>query len=235
MKRSGPPSHTLLWRDKPARAEAHILGVIIGGLALDASLGWTGQMLASAWTALVFGWLYLKGGSLERRVLITCLLIAALGETLLSLGWGLYDYRLRNVPLFVPPGHALLMSLGLMLVPRVPAFAIALVPLAAAPYVALGLWQGWDTAGAALFLLFALCMGISRGRPLYAVMFVLSLLLELYGTWLGNWAWKPVVPGLGLTTTNPPLNAGACYCALDLLVIACLRLAWPLRPARSSA
>ena len=50
-------------------------------------------------------------------------------------------------------------------------------------------------------------------------MLVLSLAMELWGTWLGNWAWRREVPWLGLVTDNPPLAAGAFYAALDLLVV----------------
>ena len=50
-------------------------------------------------------------------------------------------------------------------------------------------------------------------------MFVLSLAMELYGTWIGNWAWAAEVPWLGLATLNPPIAAGAFYCVLDLLVV----------------
>ena len=50
-------------------------------------------------------------------------------------------------------------------------------------------------------------------------MFVLSLAMELYGTWVGNWVWSAQVPWLGLTADNPPLAAGAFYCVLDLLVV----------------
>ena len=50
-------------------------------------------------------------------------------------------------------------------------------------------------------------------------MFVLSLAMELYGTWIGNWTWSASVPWLGLTADNPPLAAGAFYCVLDLLVV----------------
>jgi hypothetical protein len=50
-------------------------------------------------------------------------------------------------------------------------------------------------------------------------MFVLSLAMEIYGTWLGNWTWSEVVPHWGLTTINPPLAAGAFYCMLDLLIV----------------
>ena len=55
-------------------------------------------------------------------------------------------------------------------------------------------------------------------RRLYASTFLLSLALELGGTWLGDWSWAGEVPVLGLVTTNPPGAAGALYCALDALV-----------------
>lgn len=57
-----------------------------------------------------------------------------------------------------------------------------------------------------------------EGRRLYAVMFVASLMAEVYGTWIGNWVWHRDVPYLGLNSANPPLAAGAFYCALDVLV-----------------
>jgi len=39
--------------------------------------------------------------------------------------------------------------------------------------------------------------------------------MEIYGTALGNWTWRPHVPGTHYTTLNPPLAAGAFYCLLD--------------------
>jgi hypothetical protein len=62
-------------------------------------------------------------------------------------------------------------------------------------------------------------------------MFVAALAVELYGTWLGNWLWHPQVPYLGFTGANPPLSAGAFYCALDVLVGITTRV---LRRARSA-
>jgi hypothetical protein len=66
-------------------------------------------------------------------------------------------------------------------------------------------------------------MLLSPSRKLYATMFVLSLAMELYGTWIGNWVWAPQVPWLGLTADNPPLAAGAFYCVLDLLVVSVMK------------
>ncbi len=55
-------------------------------------------------------------------------------------------------------------------------------------------------------------------------MFVLALAMELYGTWLGNWHWNAAVGSTGLVTLNPPVAAGAFYCALDLLVMLSMRV-----------
>jgi hypothetical protein len=67
-------------------------------------------------------------------------------------------------------------------------------------------------------------MAASPSRKLYATMFVLSLAMELYGTWIGNWTWSAEVPWLGLTADNPPIAAGAFYCVLDFLVVSSISL-----------
>ena len=58
--------------------------------------------------------------------------------------------------------------------------------------------------------------GVSLRGP--GTRFVIALVMELYGTALGNWAWRPHAPGIGLATLNPPFAAGAFYCVLDWLV-----------------
>jgi hypothetical protein len=65
--------------------------------------------------------------------------------------------------------------------------------------------------------LFLLCLRCGPAPRLYVSMFLLSLAMELWGTWLGNWTWRPTVIGLGWPLANPPLAAGAFYCVLDLL------------------
>lgn len=205
-------------------AEWQIVAVLAGSLALDARFGWPGQIAADVWAGAVFAWLLLRGGAGEKRVLLCCTAIAALGEAFLSLVWGLYHYQFHNIPLFVPPGHALLMTLGMLVARRVPRWTIWLVPTAALPCVAAGWWQGWDTSGPVLFLFFLACVVGGKAKQLYASMFVLSLLLELYGTWLGNWTWGAVVPWVGLTSNSPPACSGAFYCLLDLLVLGAMSL-----------
>ena len=62
--------------------------------------------------------------------------------------------------------------------------------LLALPVVMLFAWDGRDTLGPVLYGFFILCMLASPSRRLYATMFVLSLVLELYGTWIGNWVFR---------------------------------------------
>lgn len=214
-------AQTNLARPDAVRA-AVLAAVIVGGLALDQAVGW-GQTAVNVVVWALFVQLLLGADRPGRVLLIACVLFAGLGECLLSLVWGLYDYRLGNVPLFVPPGHALLLLLGIQVAARLPRRVTWWVPAAAAPLVAWQAAAGTDRFGVLLFALLLLAMAISPARRLYAVMFVLALAMELYGTWLGNWRWRAEVPWLGLATTNPPLTAGAFYCVLDVLVMAAMR------------
>ena len=199
---------------------ALIIGTITGGLALDQHWARYGQLVVSAFTWLLFIALWRRCDRPQRPALFACLLFATAGEVFLSLVWGLYEYRLGNIPLFVPPGHALLFMLGTILARRARDWIVWVVPLAATPFVFLLAITGIGTLDALPFALFLLCILSGRASKLYCVMFVISLAMEIYGTWLGNWTWALEAPRLGLTTINPPLAAGAFYCMLDMLVVA---------------
>lgn len=221
-------------------ADALVIAAALAvGLFIDVHTDIAGQAAVSAMVWLVLFYVLRGAPAGERRVLMACLALATSGEVVLSLGWGLYTYRLGNIPMFVPPGHVLMLLLGLSLarvMHQTVAYAIfgcaALYSLAAAV-------AGVDTLGAALFLILALAaFGMPSQRRLYASTFVLSLALELYGTWLGNWSWAREVPATALVTTNPPGVVGAFYCALDALVAAASMLlarSWRPRGGSTSA
>ena len=206
-----------------------IVATIAGGLLVDQHWVRHGQVAVSAAAWIVLVALWRQRPARERPALFACLAYATAGEVFLSLVWGLYEYRLGNIPLFVPPGHVLLFFLGTQLAARIPDRGEWWVAALAVPLVAAFAWSGRDTLGPLLYALFLACMWLSPSRKLYATMFVLSLAMELYGTWLGNWTWSGAVPWLGLTADNPPLAAGAFYCVLDFLVVSSTRR-W-LQPA----
>ena len=216
--------HLRIWRHAPHSVPLNIIAVITGGLALDIAFGWPGQIAAIVWTFAVFIWLYRLGGAEEKRILIVCTVISGIGEVFLSLVWGLYDYQFFNVPLFVPPGHALLMTLGLVFARRLPHVGIWVISLGALAWAAYAWVAGFDRFGVALFGIYVFCMLTSGAKSLYATMFVVALAMELYGTALGNWTWRPVAPWVELTSANPPFSAGAFYCMLDLWVLGAMRV-----------
>ena len=197
-----------------------IVATLVGGLAADMYTNIVGQTVIGLIIWLTLFSLLSDVDRDTRFMLMACLVIATAGEIVLSLGWGLYTYRLDNVPLFVPPGHVLLLLLGLSLARAMPdGVALAIICGAGIYSLAAGA-AGIDTLGVLLFgVLLTASVTMPRQRRLYASTFVLALALELLGTWLGNWSWARDVPGTPLVTTNPPLAAGAFYCALDALVV----------------
>jgi len=202
-----------------------IVTVLAVGLALDVRTDLLGQAVLSVGIWMVLLYVLRLVDLRDRRALLACLVIATAGELFLSLVWGLYTYRLENVPFFVPPGHAMLLLLGLGLAGRMSkGTANAILGCAAAYALAAGL-TGIDTFALPLLaLLAAISLLMPAHRPLYASTFLIALALELYGTWLGNWTWSREVPVIALVTTNPPGIASAFYAVLDALV-ACTALA----------
>ncbi len=203
------------------------------GLWADIHVSLPGQLAIGAvvWGLLL--WLIAPLPAGERRMYLACVAIATAGELFLSLGWGLYTYRLGNVPMFVPPGHALMLMLGLSLARRMPEVAARAVLGGAGIYTLLASVTGLDTLAVPLYLMLAVSvLSLPARARLFASSFLLTLTLELYGTTLGNWAWDREVPWVGLVTTNPPAIAGAFYCTLHALVIAAIRrAAWYPGPA----
>ena len=196
-----------------------IISALMLGLALEVRTGFYGQALISVaiWGLLLH--LLAQVDMAERRALMACLVIATAGEIFLSLVWGLYTYRLENIPPFVPPGHVLLLMLGIALAQRMSKRTAEAILGCAAAYALVAAATGIDTFALPLLAaLAAISFLMPNHRPLYASTFVLSLALELYGTWLGNWTWAREVPVIALVTTNPPGIASAFYAVLDALV-----------------
>ena len=205
-------------RSRSLFAAAAILAL---GLWADIQVDLPGQLGIGAAVWALFLALIAPLPAPERRLYLACVAIATAGELFLSLVWGLYTYRLGNVPLFVPPGHALMLMLGLWLTQRMPEAAARTILGGAGAYTVLAAAAGLDTLAVPLYLMLAVSvLSLPSHTRLFASSFVLTLALELYGTALGNWYWEREVPWVGLVTTNPPAIAGAFYCTLHALSIA---------------
>jgi hypothetical protein len=174
------------------------------------------------WAALVFA---LARTSLERRVQVAGVVcFATIGEVTGSILWGVYRYRLHNLPLFVPPAHGIVYLTGLSFATSLRRHARTLAAVAAAAAATWGLLgltvlPRRDLAGAVGVPLLLVFLWRSRNRALYASVFLVVAALELYGTAIGTWRWAPALPGLGIPDGNPPSGVASGYVWFDVMAL----------------
>jgi hypothetical protein len=212
---------------------------------IDVSVGLEGQLLLGLGTWLVFASALrpLMPDARLRALLVVA--AATCMEVVGSILWGVYTYRLGNLPLFVPPGHGLVYLAGLRLTETRLIGRHERAFLAAVGAIALG-WAiagltvlpRTDASGALGMSVFLLFLVRGRARVLYGAVFLVVAVLELSGTAIGVWAWKGTVPGLELPSGNPPSGAASGYVLFDIVAIALTARLMPLlrrarRPVRT--
>jgi hypothetical protein len=194
-------------------------------LAVDTQVDLGGQLVLGAltWIVLVAAALPL---SAERRTQVAVVICAAtVAEVTGSILWGVYSYRLDNLPTFVPPAHGLVFMAGLALSEALRRHARPLVYVAgsaAAIWGVLGLTvlPRLDAAGALGVPLLLVFLWRSGARATYAGVFLVVAALELYGTAIGTWTWAAEIPGTGVPNGNPPSGVASGYVWFDLMALA---------------
>ena len=191
-------------------------------LALDTQVGRGGQALLGVLTWLVLLAALVPMRPLVRAQALGVVAFATVGEVTGSLLWGVYCYRLHNLPLFIPPAHGIVYLSGLALAGAVP--ARALVRCAAAGAIAWGVagltvLPRLDVAGAVGVPLLCLFLWRSRQRAVYAGVFLVVAALEVYGTSIGTWHWARELPGLGIPDGNPPSGVASGYVWFDVMAL----------------
>lgn len=181
------------------------------------------QLALGASTAL-FLWYFARHTEVQARQIICCIIVATIGEVVLSIGWGLYSYRHAIIPFYVPPGHGLFYTLAAetarQQVVRLRAAPITrFVLIAGTVNAAVSLIFRHDTWGALWWLGAVALIYVSRNRLLLSACFVFTMILEWVGTAIGNWQWAAEVPFLKLHSANPPSGVGILYILLDLIVV----------------
>ena len=224
-----------------ARA-AVIAAYLAALLAVDTQVTLHEQFALGALTWIV---LVLAARSLpvERRAQVVVVICAAtVAELTGSILWGVYTYRLHNLPTFVPPAHGLVFIAGLSLSDALRRHARMLVvaaALGATTWGVLGLsvLPRTDAAGALGVPLLLAFLWRSRARAAYAGVFLVVAGLELYGTAIGTWRWAAELPGLGIPDGNPPSGVASGYVWFDVMALllaprlpALLPRLRPLRP-----
>ncbi len=218
---------------------AGFVPIVLFALGADSRLllasGFDGQILANL-AAPLYLLAALRGLRRDQQLMALVFVpFSALGEYLFSLGFELYTYKGGTIPFYVPFGHAILFSTGLVIAElplvkhneaRVRAGLLVVhAALFAGAVVLLG-----DSLSALFGAVFLLILRRKGAQPFYLIMGMLVLYIELLGTALGCWVWEPVPFGV-LRTTNPPVGAFVCYVIADILVIKIDRWVGRLHPA----
>jgi hypothetical protein len=219
-----------------ALAIVAFIGVL---LAVDSQVDARAQLLLglAAWVALA---LALRGvPPLLRAQALVVVAVATCAEVVGSIIWGVYTYRLENLPSFVPPCHGLVYLAGFSLAawaaPRKDLFVrVALVAVLAWGIAGVTVLPRPDVGGAIGAALLAVYLVRGRAPEIYAGVFLVVAWLELYGTAIGTWEWAATIPGTGVPQGNPPSGVASGYVWFDIVALALapslIRLAARTRP-----
>ncbi|HZT92746.1 MAG TPA: hypothetical protein VFA05_11965 [Gaiellaceae bacterium] len=193
-------------------------------LALDHFSTHREQLALGALTWIVLLAVLARAPVERRAQALGVVAFATVGEVTGSLIWGVYRYRLHNLPLFVPPAHGLVYLTGLSLAAALRRHVRTLVAAAAASAAGWGLLgltvlPRRDVAGAVGVPLLLLFLWRGRNRAVYAAVFLVVAALELYGTALGTWRWARTLPGLGIPDGNPPSGVASGYVWFDVMAL----------------
>jgi hypothetical protein len=191
-------------------------------LAVDTQVGRQAQVLLGlvTWVALLAALRPLP--ALARAQALGVVAFATVGEVTGSLVWGVYHYRLHNLPVFIPPAHGVVYLSGLALAgllrERV-VVAVAAVGAIGWGIAGLTVLPRLDVAGALGVPLLCVFLWRSRSRATYAAVFLVVAALELYGTSIGVWRWAHDLPGLGISDGNPPSGVASGYVWFDVMAL----------------
>jgi hypothetical protein len=186
-----------------------------------------GQWLANGVMLACFCWMYRSAPPRLRGLMKYGVVVAAVGEVIFSLVIGMYEYRLGNVPVYVPPGHVMLFGAVYYLV-REP-FMLRhqgriMVGMGSVAVAYAGYWlvARDDVYGALCTLLFlVLLVRAADSRYFFLAMFLFVGFLEQVGTGFGAWHWHASLLGKisWLPSGNPPSGISVFYFGFD---VACL-------------
>jgi hypothetical protein len=215
---------------------AAIAGFLATLLAVDQLVDLRGQLMlgAATWIALLIACRSVPG---ERRAQVVVVIGAAtVAELTGSIIWGVYTYRLENLPSFVPPAHGLVYLAGVALSARLARHGrllvgTALVGVLGWAIAGLTVLPRTDVGGALGAALLSYYLLRGRAPSIYAGVFLVVAALELYGTAIGTWTWAVTIPGTGIPNGNPPSGVASGYVWFDVMALALAP--WLLATAQS--
>ncbi len=196
-------------------------------LAVDTQVGAGLQLVLGGCTWIALALACRRVSPDLRAQAFVVVVVATCAEIVGSLVWGVYTYRLENLPSFVPPAHGLVYLAGATLA-RAASNRLLQGWLVR---IALGLVLAWGVAGVTILprsdvggalgaALLAIYLLRGRAPAIYAGVFLVVAWLELYGTAIGTWQWAAEIPGTSVSLGNPPSGVASGYVWFDIVALA---------------
>ncbi|MBJ7539085.1 hypothetical protein [Marinomonas transparens] len=185
------------------------------------------QWLTNGLVFLCFVWVYARATRKIQKLMLYGVGLAYLGEVVFSILLGMYEYRLENVPIYVPLGHCLVYAAVFYihkekLIQTNKAVIKSVLYWGMMVYSSLWLIFDKDILGFLCMLVVVLLLKKKTGNELFfLIMFFMVVYLELLGTYYDCWVWPDIwfdkIPFI--TSSNPPSGISVFYFGFD---IACL-------------
>ena len=170
---------------------------------------------------------YFSGKQLK-KLIILMIFLSYIGELIFCklLGW--YSYRLGNIPLYVPLGHAIVFASGYILseiefLKRNDKLVNSMFKFFFSIMFLLLFFIGEDLFSLISGILFFLLIKRKKWQSLYFYIALCVIFIELVGTYNGAWKWKPILYGV-IKTLNPPIGAVFFYAGGDVLLVKLVQL-----------
>lgn len=195
------------------------------------------QWLTNVLVILAYLWIYAHVSRVVKKLMLYGLIVATGGEVLFSLILGMYTYRLDNVPVYVPFGHAVIYA-AIYYLSKEPLIQAhqhriySVLQIFIFIYGLLWLYFAQDVFGFACSLITLwLLHRRPSARPFFSMMFVMVIYLELLGTHYQCWQWPDIWFGAltWVPSANPPSGIGMFYFAFDLGCLWFYKQHYPVR------
>jgi hypothetical protein len=219
----------------PCQARADLLwglgatAVCSSAVGVMDPLGSEGQLaLALGIVAVAAGWLALRESALVRTQVLVVVLITSVVEVAATRWLGLWDYRLGNLPVYLPALHAVMFLAVLTVVRSLPPWPPRRLLLGCA-LVGVGLWAAWqlllgERADSVGVLWFLVLLGLCRHRETAAqvpAIVAVTVPHDIVATGSGMVAYRPHdVTGLLSIAAQPSAIVGGyalIYCLASLV------------------
>jgi len=208
---------------KYAHIHIVVLAVIWLGLFLDGT-DKSSQFYTNIIVIMAFIWVYSVTSKSVRQLMLFGLLIALGGEFLFSLVFGMYTYRLENLPIYVPFGHSLIYASVYYILkePIVRAYKESIVKVlyfSMIMYSLLWLVLANDTFGfICMLVILALFKRYPHTKLFFLFMYFTIVYLELLGTYYGCWSWPEIWFDKVefISSANPPSGISVFYFGFDV-------------------